>query len=102
MKKNILAVLSAMMLIGGMSCGTGTQNKEGAAKPGAVVVDGVKLTGIVESIDTNNRTIALKGPAGNVRTYKVGPEAKRFNEIKRGDQVVLRVTQAVALSVGNP
>jgi hypothetical protein len=32
----------------------------------------------------------------------VGPEAKTFNEIKRGDQVVLRVTQAVALSVGNP
>jgi len=188
MKKNILALLSAMMLIGGISC---AQNKEGAAKSGAVVVDVVKLTGIVkaidrekkmvtvegsggrtvvidatnarnldqlkvgdrvnltyaeevalfvrksgeapsvsesqnvelapkgekpggvitkmievtgnvESIDTNNRTIALKGPAGNVRTYKVGPEAKRFNEIKRGDQVVLRVTQAVALSVGNP
>jgi Cu/Ag efflux protein CusF len=191
MKKNILAVLSAMMLIGGISCGTGTQNKEGAAKPGAVTVDVVKLTGIVkaidrekkmvtvegsggrtvvidatnarnldqlkvgdrvnltyaeevalfvrksdeppsltesqsvelapkgekpgglitkiievtgnvESIDTNNRTIELKGPAGNVRTYKVSPEAKRFNEIKRGDQVVLRVTQAVALSVVRP
>ena len=188
MKKSILALLSAMMLIGGISC---AQNQEGAAKPGAVVVDVVKLTGIVkaidrekkmvtvegsggrtvvidatnarnldqlkvgdrvnltyaeevalfvrksdeppsvtesqnvelapkcekpggvitktievtgnvESIDTNNRTIALKGPAGNVRTYKVGPEAKRFNEIKKGDQVVLRVTQAVALSVGNP
>ena len=191
MKKNIFAVLSAMMLIGGMGCGTGTQNKEGAAMPGAVAVDVVKLTGIVkaidrekkmvtvegsggrtvvidatnarnldqlkvgdrvnltyaeevalfvrksgeppsvtesqnvelapkgekpggvitktievtgnvESIDTNNRTIALKGPAGNVRTYKVGSEVKRLNEIKKGDQVVLRVTQAVALSVGNP
>jgi hypothetical protein len=44
----------------------------------------------------------LKGPAGNVRTYQVGSEVKRLNEIKKGDQVVLRVTQAVALSVGNP
>ena len=60
------------------------------------------MTGNVESIDTNNRTIALKGPAGNVRTYKVGPDVKRLNEVKKGDQVVLRVTQAVALSVGNP
>ena len=191
MKKNILAVLSVMMLTGGISCGTGTQDKEAATMPGAVTVDVVKLSGIVkaidrekkivtvegsggrtvvidaanarnldqlkvgdkvnltyteevalfvrksdeppsltesqnvqlapkgekpggvitrtievtgnvESIDTNNRTIALKGPAGNVRTYKVGPEVKRLNEIKRGDQVVLRVTQAVALSVGNP
>jgi Cu/Ag efflux protein CusF len=190
-KKTILAVLPAMMLIGGMSCGTGTQNKEGGAKPGAVAVDVVKLTGIVkaidrgkkmvtvegsggrtvvidatnarnldqlkvgdrvnltyveevalfvrksdqppsvtesqnvelapkgekpggvitkttevtgnvESIDTDNRTIALKGPAGNVRAYKVGPEAKNFDQIRRGDQVVLRVTEALALSVGNP
>ena len=191
MKKNILAVLSVMMLTGGISCGTGTQDKETATMPGAVTVDVVKLSGIVkaidrekkivtvegsggrtvvvdatnarnldqlkvgdkvnltyteevalfvrksdeppsltesqnvelapkgekpggvitrtievtgnvESIDTNNRTIGLKGPAGNVRTYKVGPEVKRLNEIKRGDQVVLRVTQAVALSMGNP
>jgi Cu/Ag efflux protein CusF len=188
MKNNILVLLLAMMLAGGMSC---AQNKEGAAKPGVVVVDVVKLTGTVkaidrekrvvtvegsggktvridaknarnldqlkvgdkvnltyveelalfvrkshespsvaesqnvelapkgekpgglitqtievtgnvESIDTNNRTIALKGPAGNVRTYKVGPEAKNFAQIKKGDQVVLRVTEAVALSVGNP
>ena len=188
MKKNILAVLSAMMLIGGISC---AQNKEAATRPGVVTVDVVKLSGIVkaidrdkkmvtvegsggrtvvidatnarnldqlkvgdkvnltyteevalfvrksddppsvtelqnvelapkgekpggvitktievtgsvESIDMNNRTVALKGPAGNVRTYKVGPEVKRLNEVKRGDQVVLRVTQAVALSVGNP
>ena len=188
MNKNILAVLFAMMLIGGISC---SQNKEGATRPGAVTVDVVKLSGIVkaidrdkkmvtvegsggrtvvidatnarnldqlkvgdkvnltyteevalfvrksdeapsvtelqnvelapkgekpggvitktievtgnvESIDTNNRTIALRGPAGNVRTYKVGPEVKRLNEVKMGDQVVLRVTQAVALSVGNP
>jgi Cu/Ag efflux protein CusF len=190
MKRNILAVLSAMMLSGGIGCATGTQDKE-SSMPGAVTVDVVKLTGIVkaidrekkmvtvegsggrtvvidatnarnldqlkvgdrvnltyaeevalfvrksgeppsvteaqnvelatrgekpgglitktievtgnvESIDTNNRTIALKGPAGNVRTYKVSSEIKRLNEIKKGDQVVLRVTQAVALSVGNP
>ena len=190
MKKNILAVLSAMMLIGGIGCGTGTQNKEstmpGAVsvevvklngivkaidrekkmvtvegsggrtvvidatnarnldqlkvgdkvnltyteevalfvrkadeppsltesqnvelapkgeKPGGVITKTIEVTGNVESIDINNRTIALKGPAGNVRTYKVGPEVKRLNEVKKGDQVVLRVTQAMALSVGNP
>ena len=84
---------------------TESQNVELAPrgeKPGGVITKTIEVSGNVESIDTTNRTIALKGPAGNVRTYKVGPEVKRLNEVKRGDQVVLRVTQAVALSVGNP
>ena len=71
-------------------------------KPGGVVTRTVELTGNVESIDTQKRTIAVKGPAGNVRTFKVGPEAKNFAQIKKGDQVVLQYTEAVALSVTKP
>lgn len=84
---------------------TESQNVELAPKgekPGGFITKTIEVTGNVESIDTKNRTIALKGPAGNVRTYKVGPDVKRLNEVKKGDQVVLRVTQAMALSVGNP
>ena len=71
-------------------------------KPGGIVAKTVELTGNVESIDTQKRTIALKGPAGNVRTFKVGTEAKNFGQIKKGDQVVLRFTEAMALSVVKP
>jgi hypothetical protein len=37
-----------------------------------------------------------------VRTLTVGPEAKRFDEVKKGDQVTLNVTEAVAISVSKP
>jgi len=71
-------------------------------KPAGVVAQTIELTGNVESIDTQKRTIALKGPAGNVRTFKVDKAAKNFSQIKKGDQVVVRYTEAVALSVVKP
>ena len=71
-------------------------------KPGGVVTKTIELSGNVEAIDTEKRTIALKGPAGNVRTFKVGPDAKNLGQIKKGDQVVLRFTEAIALSVVKP
>src|SRR5215475_16152226 len=71
-------------------------------KPAGVVAQTVELTGNVESIDVQKRTIALKGPAGNVRTFKVDKAAKNFSQIKKGDQVVVRYTEAVALSVVKP
>lgn len=71
-------------------------------KPAGLVAQTIELTGNVESVDTKNRTLDLKGPAGNVRTYKVDKTVKNFDQIKKGDQVVLRFTEAVALSVVKP
>jgi hypothetical protein len=71
-------------------------------KPAGIVAKTIELTGSVESIDMDKRTVAVKGPAGNVRTFKVGPEAKNFGQIKKDDQIVLRYTEAVALSVVKP
>ena len=71
-------------------------------KPSGVVAQTLELTGDVESIDVQKRTIALKGPAGNVRTFKVGAETKNFGQIKKGDQVVLRFIEAMALSIVKP
>ena len=68
-------------------------------KPAGLMARTVELTGSVESIDAKKRTVSVKGPAGNVRTFHVDKAVKNFNQIKKGDQVVLRVTQAVALSV---
>ena len=71
-------------------------------KPSGLVAETIELTGNVESIDSKKRTIALKGPAGNVRTFKVDKAVKNFSQIKKGDQVVLRFTEALALSVVKP
>lgn len=71
-------------------------------KPAGLMAETVELTGSVESTDAKARTIAVKGPAGNVRTFKVDNSVKNFGQIKKGDQVVLRFTEAVALSVVKP
>jgi hypothetical protein len=71
-------------------------------KPVAVVVDTVEFTGTVEAVDYAKRRVTLKGPEGKTRTMKVDPSVKRFNEVKKGDQVVLRYTEAVAFSVRKP
>ena len=68
-------------------------------KPAGLMARTIELTGTVEFVDLKKRTVALKGPAGNVRTFHVDKAVKNFSQVKVGDQVVLRFTQAVALSV---
>jgi hypothetical protein len=70
--------------------------------PGGIIADTAQIQANVEDIDYNKRTITLKGPAGNIRTYKVSKEVKRLKDVKKGDQVVLDVTQALALEVVKP
>jgi hypothetical protein len=53
----------------------------------------------VEAVDYQKRTITLRGAQGNITTDKVGDGVKRLNEVKPGDQVVLRVADALALLV---
>jgi len=71
-------------------------------KPGGVIAQTIELTGSVESVDPKKHMIDLKGPAGNVRTFAVDPAVKNLSQIKKGDQVVLRFTERVALSVVKP
>ena len=68
-------------------------------KPAGVVVNTTEITASVEAIDYKARTITLKGPEGNVRTIKVDPSMKNFDKVQKGDQIVLRTTEAVAISV---
>lgn len=68
-------------------------------KPAGLMARTVELTGSVESIDPKKRTVDVKGPAGNVRTFHVDKAVKNFDQIKKGDQIVLRITEAVALSI---
>ena len=71
-------------------------------KPGLMAVKTAEITGNVQAIDYKKRTVTLKGPEGNLATLKVGKAAKRFNEVKKGDQVVLRVTEALLIDVTKP
>ncbi len=71
-------------------------------KPGVIAVDTVDITAVVEKIDYKKRSISLKGPEGNVREFIVDKSVKNFKNIKKGDDVFLRFTEAVAITVEKP
>ena len=74
----------------------------GARCPAVIMADTVEITANVEAIDYQNRTITLKGPQGNVKTFKVDPGVQRFDQIKQGDQVVVNYTEALLIAVVKP
>ncbi len=72
------------------------------SKPGMVAVETVEVTAIVESIDYTTREVKLRGPEGKTLKVKAGPEVTRLNEVKQGDMVVARLTEAVSIKVTTP
>jgi hypothetical protein len=72
------------------------------AKPGIVMLQTDEITAKVVAVDVKKRTIKLTGPEGNTKTIKVGKNVKRLSEIKKGDDITLRVTQAIAIKVVKP
>jgi hypothetical protein len=72
------------------------------AKPGVVVADTQVLTAKIEAINYRARTVTLKGPAGQSKTLKVGSNVKNFKAVKKGDEVVVRFTEALAIIVEKP
>jgi len=68
-------------------------------KPGAVATSTNEITATVESIDYPSRVVMLRGPQGGTRTFKVGPEVTNFDAVRKGDEVVVRHTNAVGIVV---
>jgi hypothetical protein len=71
-------------------------------KPGGVVVKTTQVTATVEDVDYAKREVKLKDDEGNTRKIKVGDRVKKLEDVKKGDQVVARYTEALALSVEKP
>jgi Cu/Ag efflux protein CusF len=64
--------------------------------------ESIEVTGTIEAIDHTTREVTIKNPAGALDTYYVGPEAKRFAELKVGDKVTARYYAAVAFQLRKP
>ena len=60
------------------------------------------ITATVEAIDYDKRTIALKGPRGNMLVTKAGQELKNFKRKKTGDKVTVKYYDATAIYVRKP
>jgi hypothetical protein len=71
------------------------------AMPGVVMTKTRQITAKIVSVDLQARTVTVEGPMGGKPTIKVGPDVK-LDELQTGDDVTLRVTDALAIRVETP
>jgi len=71
------------------------------AKPGGKIVDTVAFTAKVMSVNAMGREVTLQMPDGQNKTVKVGPDINLAN-VNPGDDVGVRLTRALAISVKEP
>jgi len=67
--------------------------------PGGVAVETSEMTAVVDAINYKTRTVTLRGPQQKSVTLKVDDSVKRLNEVKKGDEIVIRHTEALAIDV---
>ena len=69
------------------------------SNPGGVVVNTAKISARVEAIDYANREVAVRGPKGNLRAFKVADEVQGLNDVKIGDTIAVVYAEALALEM---
>lgn len=68
-----------------------------ASAPGARLKAGeVTVRATVVEVDQASRTATLRGPKGQMQTLTVPPEVKNFEQVRAGDELVVRFMAAVA------
>ena len=103
----LLTRCSQVLLITTMCAAPAAAQTGAAAQPPAQAGQSVQsapvtLTATIEAIDQTNRLVTLKGPKGNLADVYVGPEYKRFNELKVGDTVKATYYESLVTSVRKP
>jgi hypothetical protein len=71
------------------------------AKPGALMAATVQVTATVTDIDLKDHKATLQFPDGTSKTFAVRPDVD-LTQRKVGEQVVIRYTEALAISVQKP
>jgi hypothetical protein len=69
------------------------------AKIGALLAETFALTAIVESLDIKARQMTVKEPHGDRWILPVDKSFKNLDRFRKGEEVVLRVTEAIAINV---
>lgn len=91
----LLSVVTVMGLVVGVT--------HAASAPKTVTKESeVTVRATIDSIDHDLRTITLKDKDGNYRTIHAGPEIRRFDELKVGDEVTVRTTKSTVYKIRKP
>ncbi len=103
--KKALILATAVVFLLSMSTGVLAQATKGAApaeQPRVVKERVATMTATVTAIDLEKRIVTLKGPKGEVRDIKVGPEAVNLPQVKVGDLVTVKYYESLAVEVMKP
>ena len=101
MRKHLTAVALAVAAIAApIHAQAQTAGAVVATEPGKVAMaDAVRVSATVQAIDKDKRLVTLKRKDGSTFVVTAGPEVKNFDQIKVGDQVVLRYVEALTLEL---
>jgi hypothetical protein len=81
----------------GMAGGEILKRADPGQKPGGQATRAVVVLADVTNVDAKNKTVTLKGPAGNLVEVAVSPE--QLKNVKKGDQVEALYTESLAIKV---
>jgi hypothetical protein len=93
MKKVLFMVVALGVVMAFAQAGiaqVGTPVAKDAIGPGPVVAQSATSTAIVAAIDFEHRIATIRLPDGTTTTFKAGPEVSGFDQLKVGDQVLVR------------
>ena len=93
MKKGFFLALAVGLIIAFAQTGfaqVGTSAGRDAEMAGTVVAQAATSTATVAAIDYEHRVATIRLPDGSTVTFKAGPEVNSFNQLKVGDQVLVR------------
>jgi hypothetical protein len=72
------------------------------SKPGVLVTDTIVLKAKIDAVDAKKGTVTITTPAGETKTLKVDKKVKGLKALKKGDDIVVRYTEALAVVVEAP
>jgi len=100
MMNRMQMTLGAILVTGATLLTACNTNKPADETVGALEAESASASATVSAIDYNTRIVTLAWDDGRVSSYKVGPEARNFNNIKVGDIVRASVSEAAVVWVG--
>lgn len=91
MERGIILVMALGLVITFAHVGfsqVGTPGEAGI--PGPAVAQAVASTAVVAAIDFEHRIATIRLPDGTTMTFKAGQDVSSFDQLKVGDQVLVR------------
>ncbi len=95
-----LAAVVGLVPLGAQAQSAPSTQAAAATAPGKVAgAATTEVTAKVVAVDAAKRTVTLQSASGKTRTIEVGDQVRNFDQIKVGDMVHAKYTQALALEL---